>query len=75
MANIDLKPCPFCGGEAEVITHKFFPTMSNGRETESYGVVCKNCNTSGYQFYDCVQYAVIVWAVFFAGSESVFCKQ
>ena len=23
----ELKPCPLCGGEAEIVPHKFFPNI------------------------------------------------
>lgn len=37
MSNIKLKPCPFCGGEAEIMSF----TDDNG---EYFAVVCKNDN-------------------------------
>ena len=33
----ELKPCPFCGGEALVVEHPFSPQMS------TYGVECLSC--------------------------------
>lgn len=56
-----LKPCPFCGGEAEVIPHKFFCSDLNDWKTESYGVACKSCNTYGYQFFGCKRHAIKAW--------------
>lgn len=56
-----LKPCPFCGGEAEVISHRFFSEALNDWKTESYGVACKSCNTSGYQFFGCEIHAIKAW--------------
>lgn len=56
-----LKPCPFCGGEAEVIPHRFFCSALNDWKTESYGVACKRCNTYGYQFFGCKQHAIKAW--------------
>ena len=56
-----LKPCQFCGGEAEVIPHKFFCSDLNDWKTESYGVACKSCNTYGYQFFGCKRHAIKAW--------------
>ena len=56
-----LKPCSFCGGEAEVIPHRFFSSALNDWKTESYGVACKSCNTSGYQFFGCKRHAIKAW--------------
>lgn len=43
MKNIELKPCPFCGGEAEISHGRF-----DGKDT-SY-VVCKRCMARGEFF-------------------------
>ena len=58
---MELKPCPFCGGKAEVVPHKFFSEKLKSWKVESYGVECKNCHTSGYQFWDCEEDAVNAW--------------
>lgn len=58
---MELKPCPFCGGEAEVIPHKFFSEKLKLWKVDSYGVECKNCHTSGYQFWGCEEQAVNAW--------------
>ena len=41
MSKIELKPCPFCGGEA----HKriAFPVDEDGMEMNMYIVGCKTC--------------------------------
>lgn len=35
MSDTKLKPCPFCGGEAE--------TIENNHYTDVWSVMCKNC--------------------------------
>ena len=57
----ELRPCPFCGGEAEVIPHMYFSLALNGWKPERYGVVCKDCNTSGNQFFRGEQQAIEAW--------------
>ena len=57
----ELKPCPFCGGEAEIVPHRFFSEKLKAWKTESYGVECKNCHTSGYQFWGCEEHAIKAW--------------
>ena len=56
-----LKPCPFCGGEAEIVPHRFFSEKLKEWKTESYGVECTNCHTSGYQFWGCERHAIDAW--------------
>lgn len=41
----ELKRCPFCGGEAEIIEHIF------GTLEHSYGVECTDCGAKTWQFY------------------------
>lgn len=50
-----LKPCPFCGGEARIITHRFYE-LSN-----TYGVTCKKCGSETMQFYCAEEDAVNAW--------------
>lgn len=53
MNNV-LKPCPFCGGEADVIEHIF--------EIDStYGLQCKKCKAKTYQFYESEEKAIESW--------------
>ena len=52
---IDLKPCPFCGGEADVIEHLFH------RLDSSYGLQCKKCKAETYQFYESEEKAIEAW--------------
>ena len=52
---VDLKPCPFCGGEADVIEHLFHGLDS------SYGLQCKKCKAETYQFYKSKEKAIEAW--------------
>ena len=47
---IELKPCPFCGGEAELSEGRF-----DGKNT-SY-VMCKRCASQGEFFFVSPRYA------------------
>ena len=58
---MELKPCPFCGGEAEVVPHKFFSEALKAWKVDCYGIECKNCHTSGYQFWGTEEQAVKAW--------------
>ena len=51
----DLRPCPFCGGEAELLTH-IFTLMPN-----SYGVKCRVCEAETRQFYQSAEEARDAW--------------
>ena len=52
-----LKPCPFCGCDAEVTAHYF----CIGETT--FGIECSNqrCRTSGNQFYETEEDAIKAW--------------
>lgn len=56
-----LKPCPFCGGKAEIVPHKFYSKMLDDWKVDSYGVVCKRCHASGYQFWGTEKHAIDAW--------------
>lgn len=57
----ELKPCPFCGGEAALIPNNFFSESQKKWTTESYGVRCKHCKAQGYQFWPTEKYAIEAW--------------
>lgn len=57
----ELKPCPFCGGEAVVVPHKFFSEALKAWKVDRYGVECKKCRTSSYQFWGCEKHAIKAW--------------
>ena len=52
---IELKPCPFCGGEAFIEEHKFHGCSN------TYGVKCSKCHTQTYQFFDTKEMAEKRW--------------
>lgn len=61
METNELKPCPFCGAGAEVVPHKFFSDALKAWKVDCYGVECKNCHTSGYQFWGTKEQAIEAW--------------
>lgn len=58
---IELKPCPFCGGEAEINPHSFWNEKEKDFTDKTFGVVCGECQTSGNQFYGTEAEAVEAW--------------
>ena len=36
----ELKPCPFCGGEAEIVWE--YPVLPNGKKDTLYRIECRN---------------------------------
>ena len=52
---VEAKPCPFCGGKAEIVTHEFI-ALNN-----SYGIKCKDCEAKSYQFFEAPEYALTAW--------------
>ena len=51
----DLKPCPFCGGEAEIVEHKIYKYAS------AYGVACLYCEAQTWQRYINAEAARKAW--------------
>lgn len=65
IGNIDLKPCPFCGGEA---CPSFGFSVRDDRERITYTIVCKVCKTAifrpsfdGWDGYTSVEMAAADW--------------
>lgn len=56
MTDMTLKPCPFCGGEAELTSGTF------DRKDISY-VLCKRCASQGEFFFVSSRYASAIRAV------------
>jgi len=52
----ELKPCPFCGGEAEVLTAE---SMNGGY---LFGVMCNDCRSRG-DVYDTEAEAIAAWNI------------
>lgn len=52
---MELKPCPFCGGEACMQEHKFHGY------TSTFGVVCLDCCAETRQFYETRKEAEEAW--------------
>ena len=51
----ELKPCPFCGGEACIQRHEFIGY------TDTFGVVCLDCCAETRQFFTDKKVAVRAW--------------
>ena len=51
----DLKPCPFCGGQAILFVHTFH------KLNDSYSVGCSKCQAHTYSFYDTIGTAIDAW--------------
>lgn len=46
----ELKPCPFCGGEASLEGKYLWQSGGWGKSYTSYHVECKKCRTKGKYF-------------------------
>lgn len=55
MREIELRPCPFCGGAARMSEHVFHALKI------SYGVACTECKTQGWQFCGTPEEAAARW--------------
>ncbi len=59
----ELKPCPFCGGEAQIVggPEDWSPTFNDPDSGgDPIAVVCKNCNCGLYCFED-YEEAIAAW--------------
>lgn len=54
-SEIELKPCPMCGGKANLEIHRFV-SFAN-----TYGIKCSNCDLQTRQFYDTPEEAEKAW--------------
>lgn len=56
----ELKPCPFCGGEAMLMEHEF--VVANGIGVEkNYSVRCLHCYAQSYKFCETKEIAISLW--------------
>lgn len=57
----ELKPCPFCGGEASFKKHSFYYDKERSFSDNTYGISCNNCFAESYQFYQTKEKAIEAW--------------
>jgi Lar family restriction alleviation protein len=55
MEELKLKPCPFCGSDAEVITRNYYGLR------DSFLVECASCGVATPEFDDSVDDATDAW--------------
>ena len=51
----DLKPCPFCGGEADILEHQYQGCFT------TYGVVCLDCYSGTDWSFETEDEAIAAW--------------
>lgn len=61
MKETELKPCPFCGGEAEMIKHSFWNERKHSYSDRTYSIKCCGCSVETYPFYDTKEKATESW--------------
>ncbi len=61
MLNDKLLPCPFCGGEAFVDTHKFWDEKAKDFTVQTYGVACHQCGSKSWQHCRTIEDAIKHW--------------
>lgn len=61
MIDNKLKPCPFCGESPVINPHGFYNKKTKEFTDKTYGIVCDNCHTSSWQFYNTKDEAIKAW--------------
>jgi Lar family restriction alleviation protein len=56
-----LLPCPFCGGEAFVDTHKFWDEKAKDFTVVTYGCACHQCGAKSWQHSRTEEEAIKHW--------------
>lgn len=51
----ELKPCPFCGGDAECDSRQAFRALSSGRIGNRFAIYCTSCNADMGFCYDDIE--------------------
>lgn len=54
----ELKPCPFCGGEARVC---HFSSFVNSAFDSGYYIKCNKCGTTGHKYFTTMKQAIRAW--------------
>lgn len=57
----ELKPCPFCGGEAFVDVHSFWNEDTQDFTDHTYGAGCEVCLVKTISFYNTEKEAIEAW--------------
>ena len=61
MKETELKPCPFCGSEAELIKHSFWNEKKQNYADKTYSIKCCNCSVETYEFYETEELVIRAW--------------
>ena len=56
---MELKPCPFCGGEAKVCG--FHYSLHGMGDPQDFCVVCNSCSASSYHYANKPEKAIAAW--------------
>ena len=58
---IELKPCPFCGGEANITKGERWLDETCTPSKPYYYARCQNCYTTGYKYHPTEKEAIEAW--------------